>query len=107
VINAKIRLTQFNDASFSVRPGLFLGDVTEFRLPLTVEAEIAPGFSPYIGGGIAVNTDGLNKIDPMIMGGLDTSLTTNLVLKLELNLIFQTNINDSDAEFVSTLNYVF
>lgn len=107
VINAKVRLTTFDNASLSIRPEVFLGDITEVRLPLTLETEIVTGLSPYIGGGIAINTDGLNQIDPMVTGGLDTSLANNLVLKLEVNLVFQTNINDTDTEFVSTLNYAF
>ncbi len=107
VINAKVQLTRFDDVGVSVRPELILGDVTEFRLPVTVEAQITNGIYPFVGAGIAVNTDGLNRTDPMITGGADFALTRDITLKTELNLIFQTGISDTDLEFVSTLNYTF
>jgi len=107
VIDAKIQLTRFDSVGLSVRPELFVGSLTEFRLPVTVETKLADGVYPFVGAGIAVNTDGLNKTDPMITSGVDLTLINHVVLKTEFNLIFQTAINDSDLEFISTLNYSF
>ncbi|MCS6812103.1 MAG: hypothetical protein NZ772_00790 [Cyanobacteria bacterium] len=107
VINAKVQITRFDGVGLSVRPAVFLGNVTEVRVPLTAETKLTDGIYPFLGAGVAVNTDGLNKTDPMITGGLDLGLSKNVVVKTELNLIFQTGINDTDLEFVSTLNYSF
>ncbi len=107
VLNAKVQITQFDNVGFSVRPELMLGNVTEFRLPITVETEVYRGVYPFVGAGIAVNTDGLNRTDPMVTGGVDAAVARDLLLKLELNVIFQTAISDTDLEFVSTLNYRF
>jgi hypothetical protein len=107
VLNAKVQVTQFDNVGVSVRPELMLGDITEFRLPVTVETEAYRGVYPFVGAGIAVNTDGLNRTDPMVTGGVDAAVARNLLLKLELNVIFQTAVSDTDLEFVSTLNYRF
>jgi hypothetical protein len=75
----------------------------EFRLPLTVDLFHGFLLSPYIGGGIATNTDGLGYTDGMFTGGLDVNITKYLTIGLNLNYIYQTNIDDTDWEALGML----
>lgn len=106
-INAKVKLTTMGDLSLSVRPELFIGSSVEGRLPLTVEGSLMEGLNPYAGAGLAYNTDGTHAVDPMVTAGLDLGVGHNLVLDLELNVIFQTTASDTDTELVGSLNYAF
>jgi hypothetical protein len=75
----------------------------EFRLPLTFDLFHSSFVSPYIGGGIATNTDGLGYTDGMFTGGLDLNLTKYLTIGLNLNYIYQNNIDDTDWEALGML----
>ncbi len=105
VINAKFKIIDLGGVSFSSRPAIFLGDYTELRLSLTGEKEIAPGWSPFLGGGLATNTDRSGETNLMFTGGLDLQINDRFVLQVGGNYIFQSN--DTDAELAVTLNYVF
>lgn len=70
----------------------------EFRLPLTFDLFYNSLFSPYLGGGIATNTDNLGYTDGMLTGGLDINVTKWITIGLNVNYIFQTNIDDTDWE---------
>jgi len=70
----------------------------EFRLPLTFDLFYNSLFSPYLGGGIATNTDNLGYTDGMLTGGLDINVTKWITVGLNINYIFQTNIDDTDWE---------
>ncbi|MEB3317233.1 MAG: hypothetical protein VKO39_03735 [Cyanobacteriota bacterium] len=76
---------------------------TEFRLPLTLDLFHQSFFSPYIGGGLATNADGLGYTDGMLTGGLDINVTKFLTLGLNVNYIYQTNIDDTDWEALGML----
>jgi hypothetical protein len=105
VINAKFKIIDLGGVSFSGRPAVFLGDYTELRLALTGEKEIMPGWSPFVGGGLATNTDRSGETNFMLTAGLDFKINERLVLQGTGNYIFQSN--DTDAELAVTLNYSF
>lgn len=75
----------------------------EFRLPLTLDLFHSSFISPYIGGGLATNADGLGYTDGMLTGGLDINITKYLSLGLNINYIYQTNIDDTDWEALGML----
>jgi hypothetical protein len=70
----------------------------EFRLPLTFDLFYNSLVSPYLGGGIATNTDNLGYTDGMLTGGIDINVTKWITVGLNINYIFQTNIDDTDWE---------
>lgn len=105
VINAKVKVADFGEISLSGRPAIFLGSETEFRLALTGEGEIAPNCSPFVGGGLAVNTDGSGNVDPMLSAGVDFQLAKQVVMQVGGNFIFEAN--DTDTELIATVNYAF
>lgn len=75
----------------------------EFRLPLTLDIFHGGFISPFLGGGIATNVDNLGYTDGMLTGGLDINFTSWITLSLNVNYIFQTNINDTDKEALGML----
>lgn len=75
----------------------------EFRVPLTLDLFHSSFISPYIGGGIATNTDGLGYTDGMFTGGLDINVTQYLTIGLNVNYIYQNNIDDTDWEALGML----
>lgn len=75
----------------------------EFRLPLTLDLFHSSFVSPYIGGGLATNADGLGYTDGMLTGGLDINITKYLSLGLNVNYIYQSNIDDTDWEALGML----
>jgi hypothetical protein len=74
-----------------------------FRLPLTVDFNRRGFVSPYLGGGIATNVDSNNQTNGMLTGGLDLNLHENVTLGLNVNYIFQPDINDTDWEAMTLL----
>ena len=106
VIDSKVKLTDLADAAtLSVRPAVLFDDGAELRLPISVDFGVSERFYPYAGAGVAYNADGSSRIDPLITGGIDVSITRNLVLDLNLNMLFKPD--DTDTEFTATINYVF
>lgn len=78
-----------------------------FRLPLTVDFNRRGFVSPYVGGGIATNTDSSGQTNAMVTGGLDLNVHENVVLGLNVNYIFQTDVNDTDWEAMTMLYLKF
>ncbi|MFN9546483.1 MAG: hypothetical protein ACK6AD_05355 [Cyanobacteriota bacterium] len=76
---------------------------SEFRLPLTLDLFHGFLLAPYIGGGVATNTDGLGYTDGMFTGGLDINITKYLTIGLNVNYIYQANIDDTDWEALGML----
>jgi opacity protein-like surface antigen len=107
------------NVALSVRPRYIFGNVDRqgrsnsegaFQMPFTLD--FAPGslFSPYLGGGIATNTDSTGKTNGMISGGVDLSINNHITIDLGANYIFQqdsTDSNNRDIEFTSVLYYRF
>ena len=108
VIDSKIKLANLGDVTFSTRPAVLLGGYDgEWRLPLTIDYEIADRLSLFGGGGLAYGMDDLDEIDGMVTGGLDFALRPRLIVNLTVNYIWQSSISDDDTEFAVTLNYGF
>ncbi|MEO0759308.1 MAG: hypothetical protein AAFY78_20820 [Cyanobacteria bacterium J06648_16] len=108
ILDSKAKIVDLgsrNDYSASLRPAVYFGDETAFRVPVTFEAEATENFYPFVGGGVAYNTDGDENLDPMITAGLDVRLSDQLILNLEGNFIFQPS--DTDAELAASINFEF
>jgi hypothetical protein len=106
VIDSKVKLTELADAAtLSVRPAVLFDDSAELRLPISVDFGVSERFYPYAGAGVAYNAEGSSRIDPLITGGVDVSITRNLVLDVNLNVLFKPN--NTDTELTATINYAF
>jgi hypothetical protein len=105
VVNAKVKVLDLGDISLSGRPALVIGNAAELRLAVTGEGDIVPRVSPYLGGGIAINTDGNGDTDPLLTTGLDVKVIKKVVIQVGSNFIFKSN--DTDAEVTATVNYAF
>ncbi len=103
VVSAKIKVIDFGDFSLSGRPAILIGDETEYRVALTGEGEVSPDFSLFAGGGLAINTDGSDNINPLVTAGLDFELTEQIVVLVGGNYIFKDG--DTDTELIMTVNY--
>jgi opacity protein-like surface antigen len=115
------RLSRIIDQNIaiSVRPRYIFGNVDRqgrsnsdgaFQLPLTLDLKPLSWFSPYLGGGIATNTDTSGKTDGMLSLGADISISRKLSLDIGINYIFQSNTfdnNNRDIEFSTVLYYRF
>jgi hypothetical protein len=73
------------------------------RLPLTLDFNRRGFISPYLGGGIATNVDNSSQTDGMLTGGLDLNIHENVTLGLNVNYIFQPDVNDTDWEAMTLL----
>ncbi|WOD41355.1 hypothetical protein [Nodosilinea sp. E11] len=106
VIDSKAKLTDLgNAATLSVRPSVLFDNNTELRLPVSVDFAVADGFYPYGGAGVAYNAGGRSAVDAMITGGLDWGIAQNLVLDLNVSMLFKPG--NADTEFTATINYAF
>lgn len=105
VMNAKVKITDLGTISLSGRPAVFFSDEVEFRLAITGEGDVASRWSPFFGGGIAINAEGTEKVDPLLTTGLDFQVAEDIGLQVGGNLIFKSN--DTDVEMTATVNYTF
>lgn len=106
VIDSKVKIATLGDFTLSTRPSIMFGNgIVESRLPITVEVPLGTSLYPYGGLGLAHNTDGTNSIDPMLTGGTDVRVSNDIYIDLNLNLIYQTSVDDLDAELIFSLNY--
>jgi hypothetical protein len=113
ILTTRIGYKLDDNFSISLRPSNIFSDYNnnnnnffsnnEFRLPLTVDLFHGAFVSPYIGGGVATNVDGLGYTDGMFTGGLDVNLTKYLTLGLNVNYIYQSNVDDTDWEAIGML----
>ena len=115
------RLSRIIDQNIaiSVRPRYIFGNIDRqgqsnsdgaFQLPLTLDLKPLSWFSPYLGGGIATNTDSSGKTNGMLSFGTDISIGRKFSLDIGANYIFQSNIydnNNRDIEFSTVLYYRF
>lgn len=91
LINSKIGLTR----NISARPSIIIGDEVSFLIPLTYDFtfqttdpfERVP-FAPFLGGGIAISTDGDNTVGGLITGGADIPISSQFVGNAALNIGF-------------------
>lgn len=75
----------------------------ELRVPLTFDLFNRSFITPFFGGGVATNVDGLGYTDGMLTAGVDLNITKWLTLGSHVNYIYQTNIDDTDWEVLSML----
>jgi opacity protein-like surface antigen len=101
------RLGRIIDKNFaiSLRPRYIFGNIDEqgksnnegsFQMPLTLDLKPTSRLSPYLGVGIATNTDSTGKTNAMMILGADISLSRNISIDLGLNYIFQSSNLDSN-----------
>jgi hypothetical protein len=108
VIDSKIKLLNLGDVTLSTRPAVLFGGYDgEWRLPFTIDYEIAHGLSLFGGGGLAYGMDDLEELDGMATVGLDLAVKPRVIVNLTVNYIWQNTISDDDTEFALTLNYGF
>lgn len=112
VVTGRIAYKLGRDFSVSLRPSYIFGNRDlegndnnegEFQMPLTVDFFRKALVSPYLGGGIATNTDSTRSTNPMLTGGVDINITRNIVLGFNVNYIFQTDIDDTDWQGMTLL----
>lgn len=81
-----------------------------FQMPLTFDLKPTSWLSPYLGGGIATNTDSTGKTNGMLSFGADISISRNVAINLSLNYIFQSSTldnNSRDIEFNTVIYWRF
>lgn len=105
IINAKFKIVDFGGVSFSGRPAIFLGEYTESRFSLTGEMQTGSNWAPFLGAGLATNTDRSGETNSMVSAGVDIGISEKLVFSVGGNWIFQAD--DNDREVNVTLNYLF
>jgi len=105
-IISKLGLTEV----ISVRPSiLVLRDFATILLPVTYD--LAPQqsfgdmqFSPYVGGGIAINTGANSSVGPMITAGIDVPLSSRFTINVAANLAF---LRTTDLGILVGIGYNF
>lgn len=112
VLTGRIAYKLGTDFSVSLRPSYLFGNRDlqgknnnegEFQMPLTIDLFRKALISPYLGGGIATNTDSTGATNPMLTAGVDINITRNIVLGLNANYIYQNDIGDTDWQAMSLL----
>ena len=100
------------DFSISLRPSILINNNNnnndnnngwEARVPLTFDLFNRSFITPFFGGGIATNVDGLGYTDGMLTAGVDLNITKWLTVGSHVNYIYQTNIDDTDWEVLSMI----
>ena len=105
-IISKLGLTEV----ISVRPSvLILRDFATILLPVTYD--LAPQqsfgdmqFSPYVGGGLAINTGSNSSIGVMLTAGLDVPLSSSFTINVAANLAF---LRTTDLGILVGIGYNF
>jgi hypothetical protein len=107
IVTGRLGYKLDNNFSLSLRPSGIFGpsnnndnnyDGFEFRLPLTVDLFYHSLISPFVGGGIATNVDNTGATNGMLTGGIDFNLSKWITVGVNVNYIYQTNIEDTDWE---------
>lgn len=106
-----------NDFAISLRPSYIFGNSDRegrsnnqgaFQMPLTVDLVPDTRISPFLGLGVATNTDSTNSTKPMATIGLDINITRNITLAAAINVIYQREDEDSrDVEALSVIYFRF
>jgi hypothetical protein len=109
VVDAKIKLLDFEKLSLSIRPALLFGAYDdEWCLPLTVDGKVNKyGFAWFGGAGVAHGMDDLGETDAMVTGGIDLPFKRRWDLNVTINYLWQHAIDDVDGELLVTINHGF
>jgi len=106
VIVSKLGLTE----TVSVRPSVFiLADFVSILIPVTYDFEPQQPFgdfkfSPYIGGGIAIDAGSNSSYGGLITAGIDIPLSSVFTVNVAANLAF---LNNTDLGIVVGIGYNF
>lgn len=102
-----------DDLALSIRPSYIFGNSDQFgeannegafQMPVTLDFAPDHWISPYVGVGIATNTDSNGSTDLLLSAGLDFRLTKNISIVTGLNYIRQTDDGDGrDIEGITVL----
>ena len=115
LFTARVGYKLGEDFSISLRPSILINDNNnnnnnnnnndglEARIPLTFDLFNRSFITPFFGGGIATNVDGLGYTDGMLTAGLDLNITKWLTIGSNVNYIYQANIDDTDWEVLSMI----
>jgi len=107
------------NVAISLRPRYIFGNSDDqglsnnegaFQMPLTLDLKPTSWLSPYLGFGIATNTDSTGKTNAMMSLGADISLSRNIAIDLGLNYIFQSSnldTNNRDLELDALIYWRF
>jgi hypothetical protein len=107
------------DVGVSVRPRYIFGNLDlagnrnsegAFQMPLTIDYKPLGPVNPYLGAGIATNTDSTGETNVMISAGIDVRLIKNLRADASINYIFESSRYDQngrDIEASVVLYYKF
>jgi hypothetical protein len=97
----------------SVRPGYVFGNSDSrgksnsqgaWNVPITLDLLPNSAASPYLGAGVATNTDSSGASNPLITAGIDIQMTRHISLGVALNYIIQSQDSDNrDIEAMSVL----
>jgi hypothetical protein len=105
-IISKLGLTEV----ISVRPSvLILRDFATILLPVTYDLAAQQPFgdfqfSPYLGGGVAINTGSNSSVGPMITAGIDIPLSSMFTINVAANLAF---LRTTDLGILVGIGYNF
>ncbi|MBV8885865.1 MAG: S-layer homology domain-containing protein [Chroococcidiopsidaceae cyanobacterium CP_BM_RX_35] len=105
---SKIGLTHY----LSVRPGIVTGDNPVILLPITFDLSsqkqsvLGTGFriSPYVGGGLAINTGHNSDAGGLVTGGVDLPITRQFTVTAAVNAAF---INNTSVGVLIGVGYNF
>jgi hypothetical protein len=106
VILSKLGLTE----TISVRPSIFLlRDFATILIPVTYDFEPQQPFSdfrfsPYLGGGIAIDAGSNSSYGPLLTAGVDIPLSSNFTINVATNLAF---LRNTDLGIVVGVGYNF
>ena len=122
LFTARVAYKLDQDFSISLRPSILIGNDDnnnnnnndnnnnnnnngswEARIPITFDLFNRSFITPFSGGGIATNVDGLGYTDGMLTAGVDLNITKWLTVGSHVNYIYQTNIDDTDWEVLSMI----
>jgi hypothetical protein len=86
-----------------------LRDFATILLPVTYDFAPQQPFSnfqlsPYLGGGIAINTGSNSSVGPMITGGVDIPLSSAFTINVAANLAF---LHSTDLGILVGIGYNF
>lgn len=105
------------NVSLSLRPAYVFGNSDgqgtrnnqgAFQMPLTLDIQPNAKVSPYIGAGIATNTDSNGNTQAMVSAGVDISVAKHISLVAGLNYIIQSSDSDGrDLEALTALYFRF
>jgi hypothetical protein len=113
MVYGRVGYTLSEDLAISLRPGYVFGNSDQLgeannegalQLPLTLDFAPHSTISPYIGLGIATNTDSNGSTDLLLSAGIDIKVTRNISLAAGVNVISQSDDQDNrDVEGITVL----